>query len=668
MTFRAAQPPCLVHFPAQWLAAALSLVCLFLMACGSGEKPAPPPPAPRFASIAGQVAVPTGVDAFGVMIFAEGTGYVSFTDAQGNWMLKDVPVGSFVLRATRADLQPAEVGRVTVGTRDLDAPQPYLTMATTPLRLRDEAAARAAAARPAFGSMRGRVMAPAAASAADVTVSVQNTEYRTLTDGSGGFVFPSLPPGAYVAVFAREGYRAPTVPFEVSAGKETRLADVMLAPDLGQAPATRTILGRLTLTGIDGNPIARVRGVTVALEGTSAVSVPAADGTFRFDNLEPRSYVVTAAAEGFLLEATQAVNLELVEVGEVSLSLLQIPPDVSATGGTIVGRVLLDGADGGSAAGIAVGLAGTDVVVTTARDGAFRMTNVPPGTYELIATFEGYEPGSIPGVEITEAGEYEADDLVLLPSVDPPTVVLTQPADGARDVAVEEPTVVLIQFSRAMNAESLRAAISIQPPLPFRFRTEGASAGGADVAVLELPALGAARQVVRYRTRYTVTVDGSAADVDGVAMGEPYRFGFTTGGARVLGSRPEDGADGVTPSPESPITFRFNAPIDRNSVSADDISISPRPFGNPNIRVRNDSATGWSILLVEARFAPDTNYTVSLRRAPRTIAGDRIENVPYRIRFRTTGTIAGSEYFGIEDSSDNSRPNDRERERDRRRP
>lgn len=81
-------------------------------------------------------------------------------------------------------------------------------------------------------------------------------------------------------------------------------------------------------------------------------------------------------------------------------------------GGTIRGRVCLEGRVNGSKAVVSV--VGTAYTIVTDADGAFVLSGLPPGIYDLRAGKEGYLYRLCPGVEVVEGNVTEVSPLTLL--------------------------------------------------------------------------------------------------------------------------------------------------------------------------------------------------------------------------------------------------------------
>ncbi|MCC5875228.1 MAG: carboxypeptidase regulatory-like domain-containing protein [Candidatus Sumerlaeia bacterium] len=619
------------------------LVALAFLVAGCGQQESDPAPertivyrtAPT-ASVAGEIAVEAGVTAYGILVYAEGTSYIAMTDEDGRFELSGLPEGDIRLRAQRFDLEPYDFGTISIGDDDLAKVQPFRNL---PRAMMDNASSPAAAAGIAGttngdpGTIRGSVRTVVPGDQAGVTITVDRTSFSTRTDANGQFELAEIPPGSYSVVFERSGYQTRRVPAQVLPGANTLLQDIRMEPAEIARDAGRTIFGRVDLYLADGSLPTDFSNVRVVLEGTSYAAYPDGQGRFEIRNVPSGSYTVSASAPNFLLEQKFTVDLASVSAAEVDLLLVE--DDISLLQGELFGTVLLEGAEEGGHAGTTVAVAGTSHSATTDSNGDFIIAGIEPGQYMVTMNQTGYKRQSIQGVNIEESSEVDLGIITLELDVEAPKVVMTVPSDGDRSVSINQPTRALVQFSMNMDARSVIDAISVSPEVQFKVEPEG-SGRSTDTFVIEFSGVGRdGGRSLRYNTQYTVTIAKSASNMDNVGMEDDYVFRFRTGRPEIIATAPSDGSRNVSFDHLEPVRIYFNAPIDPRSIDTRNFEFRPRLFGNPNMRWQTDDRTGWSILILEGRGEHDTEYRVRITGSARTVAGDRVGNLPYSFSFRT---------------------------------
>jgi hypothetical protein len=155
-------------------------------------------------------------------------------------------------------------------------------------------------------------------------------------------------------------------------------------------PGPASISGRVvdpanTLSGA-------LEGVQVSLEGTSLRAVTDADGLFRLSPVIPGRSALSLELDAQSDGRSARGLRRTVQVAEGQQLFLG---DLPLRGtGEIQGRVTLAGAMRGNA-GTLVYLAGTQYQALTGDDGAFRLPELPEGTFSLGALADGYEPKQV---------------------------------------------------------------------------------------------------------------------------------------------------------------------------------------------------------------------------------------------------------------------------------
>lgn len=639
----------IISFSRGLLAVLLALLCV---ACR--QQPAPAPEVREVvryvekpvASVSGTLTVPDGMAAHSIVVFAEGTSHLAFSDREGRFELSGLPAGTFLLRATRDDLEPIELEEITIAEADLDKPQPFLDLGTIRLEQRELFARVPDHLAPSnYGEISGRVLTTNPLDTEGVVVDLLGTPLRTATAMDGSFLLLNVPPGEYMMQFRKPGYGARTASVVVEPGVEAVMADVRLSLVDPGGLQGRTIIGAVSMSDMQGNPEQRFELVNVFLEGTAISTSPGPDGRFGFTTLPPGVYVVAAQANGYLLEQRFQVDLTEIDAAEVNLSLRQDPSAVAQLG-TVAGQVTLQDPPPSGMVGVAVSLVGTSAIAMTDAQGFYVLESIRPGMYDLVATMTGYESGFLQDIDVRVNEMTTAPPLELLKAVQAPKVVRTTPVDGASDVSISDPTVVVITFDQKMDQQSLLRAIRVTPEVEFTVALSGMHPlAREDQVVVLLSGYTRSGVPLKFNTRYSVQVARSASNMEGVPMDDDFVMVFRTGPAKIISTWPTEGQEGVWVWYSNPIRVYFNAPINPEGFQASDITVRPQLSTQPSFYFQADNRTGWSYLSISGPFESGQQYTVTLRGRLRTITGDRVSNVPYQFRFRTSERIEGGRFF-----------------------
>ena len=171
-----------------------------------------------------------------------------------------------------------------------------------------------------------------------------------------------------------------------------------------------------------------------------------------------------------------------------------------------------------------------------------------------------------PGIrDLAGNGMTRAVDPFEFETAGPPTVVLSQPKDGADDVGLDGP--IEITFSNLMDTASVEAALLLRPSFGHELRWSG--------TLLEI----VPDQPLEPDREYEVGIGREAFDVAGVPIASPFSLAFQTvaPGLDATLVVPADRSDGVAAL--SPIAVFFDEPIDAGSVSGDALTITPEVAG-----------------------------------------------------------------------------------------
>jgi protocatechuate 3,4-dioxygenase beta subunit len=197
----------------------------------------------------------------------------------------------------------------------------------------------------------------------------------TTTDSTGKYTIADVPPGTYQVTASKSGYESSSLTVTVS---EENSAVANLS--LNKIVILGTIAGTVTDTE-DGSPIVGAK----VTDGTRTTTTDST-GKYTIANVPPGTYQVTASKAGYHSSSlTVTVLSGGTAVANFSLNEVIVP-------GSITGSVI-DAEDGSPIVGATVS-DGTRTTITDAT-GEYTIANVPPGTYQVTTSKEGYVSGTL---------------------------------------------------------------------------------------------------------------------------------------------------------------------------------------------------------------------------------------------------------------------------------
>jgi len=196
-------------------------------------------------------------------------------------------------------------------------------------------------------------------------------------------------------------------------------------------------------------------------------------------------------------------------------------------------------------------------------------------------------------------------------------VILTQPEHGAIYVNPLQNASIYVNFPRRMDAVSTESALTLSPPSditplwPERNQLRIFTGGP-----------------LRCETLYTIRIDGTATDLDGDALGDPFEFSFETAPLEVTNTRPLNGE--IFVSRNVVISIQFNTYMNLAAVQ-NAFGIQPA--------VRGSFFRGWSYQenntnpskdVISFRpsqdLAGNTKYTITLGTGARDMHGSALKD------------------------------------------
>ncbi len=195
-------------------------------------------------------------------------------------------------------------------------------------------------------------------------------------------------------------------------------------------------------------------------------------------------------------------------------------------------------------------------------------------------------------------------DPFLFETVGNPTVVTSEPVDGASEIALDAP--IVVEFSTLMDTASVEAAIRLAPSSDVTLRWGRERLTIAPVAQWEP------------NRRFSLTIGVGARDQAGTPLEHPFRLTFRTVAAGLATEAvvPADASAGI--SVFTPIALVFDQALDPESVNDDILTIEPGIAGSldvvaaPGAAGLEDDATRILRFQPSGPLDPNTTYQVTL--------------------------------------------------------
>lgn len=602
----------------------------------------------------------------GIHVYLAGTQYSANTDENGSYLIAGVSRGTYTVIAEKSGYQTLTVGKAPIDPEANTREHPFVVQTAILERLEDQTTTTGTQAMvKGLGAIIGRVRLQSATVHEGVRVKIEDSPLVTVTDEAGVFRFLNVEPNAYTLKFSYPGYVQEVARARVAEGQEVQVDDVTMQPEpaptsvaggAGGAAAgaptpaaepisrdrlrgDRQIQGTVELLGPQGQPISDFSRAAIAIENSDYVVTPDPQGRFAFTNLNPGVYRVLGTLDALPPKSVSA-DLTTAKIAQVLLQLGGATEAQTTAPGIVIGHVVLPGEGNDplpDASGVSVGLAGSQFVSMTAPDGKFRFEGVPPANYSLAVSREGFLPLRLDNITVAPGLTLDLGEIVMEPKRDYPKVVSTSPAAGATNVTVSEGLVIQLKFSKKMNPDSVKQALSIQPVTAamIYIGKGGHPYADDDNLVIALSNLDET-QPIRFNTNYRIALTDAARDVTGLPLRGGFGFTFRTGAPGVTGTIPREGDSGAFVNQVyQPITIFFNTRLHPDSIRQSSFRIRPSPDTVTEINRQEDSRTGWTTVQLRTQLQDNTNYTVTVERSVKAFNGQPLGNTPYTFRFRT---------------------------------
>ncbi len=586
-----------------------------------------------YGSITGFVKVqgePTHED---VLILLAGTPYSAVTNTTGMYTIDQVPPGSYKLIALKEGLLPViketidvvESEETEVDQIEIKQVAMFPTPTPEPEKLGDYV-------------FRGAAFYEGKLKHDGIRVELEDLPSKhDITNASGIFEITELDEKPRTLVFSSPGYVTETLDSKVpSPATESQMVGLVTLQKEYTPEEIGVLRGQVLLLGETNHADTLVR-----LQSLSQSVTTDEAGRYMFVGIPSGSYTLVAEHPGYASGTIEEVKVAATETTEAEDLVLQPTETLeSENTGNLEGRVLLE--DANDHGGVTVAIQDLSMTTLSSRDGRYRFSKIPAGSYTLIFSKGGYITDYLEGVLVQANSTFELDSLVLERDLERPYVVDTHPRHRSRRVPVDHHVDVLIRFSMRMDGESVKQAVSINPPVTFdAFFDRESDLSNFDVLHLRLYQDGSAP--VRLEQQYNLAVDESAQTPEGVSMAENFFFSFTTDGPLILRTYPEDNMDGVILGMRDPMMIETNAPIDPVSFERS-VRFRPAPDSEPLFQYY--PAGAGTQIVINAILKPNTRYRVFFNNSMRTVNRRRFSNTPFTLNFRTGGVVPSESQAG----------------------
>lgn len=259
------------------------------------------------------------------------------------------------------------------------------------------------AAREPHWTLAGRISVPKGVDSSGILVFAEGTSYLATTDQDGLWTIRDVPAGSYHFRARREDLQPadistitlnPQDESPAGVGRHVDLPTVDMASvpsNAGQHAATRTGAVRGVIRLLDGSQ--DYQGVIVQVAGTEIRTATNAVGEYYFSSLRPGNERLIFSRKD--LQTAQA-TAEVTAGREMPGPIVEMRPAETARKPqrTLRGQVQMADSQGNTTAdftGVLVSLEGTTHVAVPNDQGNFAFTDLPPGTYTVVAAAPGYQ-------------------------------------------------------------------------------------------------------------------------------------------------------------------------------------------------------------------------------------------------------------------------------------
>jgi YVTN family beta-propeller protein len=303
-------------------------------------------------SLSGKIVLEEAEEHSGALISVQGTPFAGFSNRDGNFIISGVPTGTYDILISRSGYEEKELLGVKVSANsiiDVGGGSPISILLQR-------------------GEVEGYAFLEGESDHSGILVSVEGSGKTGITDSYGHYIISLIPVGKYNITFTKDRFEKKIITdVVVSKNQTTPVEDVLMLVSRG------SIIGKASLEGSSDHS-----GILITVEGTSYTGMTNSSGDYLIQNIPVGTYNLVATKYGY--EGVRVSNIQ-VEANKTtsapSITLNFIP-------GQIKGVALKEGKN--THANIHVYLEGYSYLdAFTDLNGNFTITDVPAGTYSLVA-------------------------------------------------------------------------------------------------------------------------------------------------------------------------------------------------------------------------------------------------------------------------------------------
>jgi YVTN family beta-propeller protein len=359
-------------------------------------------------------------DHSGIIIYLEGTSFITTTDEDGAYSFKSVPKGTYTVVFKEYGYETSRQTGIVVNAESGTEIDDVVLAEISELSN--------------VGSIAAHVLDKGLMPLEDIYVYLKEyPSFNTRTDENGYFKIDSIPKGVYSVVVAGNYVRKEEKNISVAGKHLTEMDDVIL-------DTTNPLYGI-----ISGKVIAGDYPITVGLVENNVVVQQITvedDGSFIIPAIVPGTYKITANSIGFVSYASGSTTT-------VNAGSTQVLTDIQMekAPGIISGTVRTSNNEPVENVSVSAGVGYT---AKTLSDGSYFLS-VSEGTYSVSFDLLGYQSGFLANIEVFSAQETQDNDILLSPVNVNSIINELQLAEKPTDISYNAPKKTIYVLCKASN-------------------------------------------------------------------------------------------------------------------------------------------------------------------------------------------------------------------------